>query len=199
MRAIRFAGWLGIVALLVPASAQAQTYSFNVHPKLVNIAFESRMDIEDIFGTSNKIAGWVKKDEKKKFSFKLEVPVDSLKTGIAMRDDHLRSEMWLNSAKHPAIVFEGKSVRKAGKDRYHVKGKLTMRGKSRSLKVTLRAQEIPASVAAKLGLGKADWLRVRGSFKVKLSDHGIQIPKMAAAKVSDTWTVKVSLFAKKDG
>jgi polyisoprenoid-binding protein YceI len=198
MRVIRFESWVGLAALLLaPAAARAQTYSFDVQPKLVNIAFESRMDIEDIFGSSNRIGGWLKIRERNKIHFKLEVPVDSLKTGIAMRDDHLRSETWLNAGKHPAISFEGKSVRKVGKHRYEVKGTFTLRGRKRPLKLTVQAREIPRARATKLGLGDADWLRVRGSFKVKLSDHGIRIPKMAAAKVSDTWTVRVSLFAKR--
>lgn len=200
MRAFRFSVSMGMAALLLtPVMAHAQTYSFDVPPKLVNIAFESRMEIEDIFGTSNRVGGWLKMKGPKKIHFKLEVPVDSLKTGIAMRDDHLKSETWLNAGKHPAIAFEGKSMRKLGKNRYEVKGTFTMRGKKQPLKVVLQAREIPQAKASRLGLGKGgDWLRVRGSFKVKLSDHGIKIPKMAAAKVNDTWTVRVSLFAKKE-
>ena len=46
------------------------------------------------------------------------------------------------------------------------------------------------------GLAEGDWLRVRGQFTVKLSDFGIKVPAMAATKVNDAWTVKVSVFGK---
>ena len=39
-------GLMALTALmLAPSVARAQTYSFEVQPKLVNIAFESRMDV----------------------------------------------------------------------------------------------------------------------------------------------------------
>lgn len=185
---------IGAVAL--PATARAQTYSFNVHAKLVNIAFESRMDVEDILGTSNQVKGHVKRGSDGKVTFSLQVPVTSLRTGIAMRDKHLRSKMWLDAARHPNIQFKGTRAKHLGKGRYRVSGMFTLRGVSRPLTVDLRVRRIPASVASRAGLGKGNWLRVRGRFTVKLSAHGIRIPGMVAAKVSDRWTVKVSLFAR---
>lgn len=185
--------------LLIPVTARAEKYSFDVPEKLVNITFESKMEIEDIVGTTHKISGWLKRDGKDKMSFRLDVPVGSLRTGIDVRDEHLRSDTWLDAKKHPAVTFEGSSVRKLGKDRYEVKGTFTLRGKGKPLKAVVQAKPIPRATAARLGLGKEDWLRVRGSFTVRLSDHGVKIPKMTAAKVNDVWTVRVSLFAKQEG
>jgi polyisoprenoid-binding protein YceI len=185
-----------MAALLAPAAANAQSYSFDVHPKFVNISFESKMEIEDIFGTTHTVKGWLKLDKKGGGKFHLEVPVASLKTGLAMRDDHMRSKMWLNAAKHPNLVFEGSSLKKLGRDRYQVSGTFSMNGKERPLRVTVRTRPIVKAMAMKLGLGQEDWVRVRGAFAVKLSDYGIKIPKMAAAKVADSWAIKISLFAK---
>jgi len=185
-----------MAALLAPAAAGAQSYSFDVHPKFVNISFESKMEIEDIFGTTHAVKGWLKLNRKGGGKFRLEVPVASLKTGIAMRDDHLRSKMWLNAGKHPSLVFQGSSLKKLGRDRYLVSGTFSMNGKERPLRVTVHTRPIRKAMAMKLGLGKQDWVRVRGAFSVKLSDYGIKIPKMAAAKVADSWAVKISLFAK---
>lgn len=182
--------------LLVPAATRAQTYSFNVHSKLVNIAFESRMDIEDIMGTTHSVQGYVKRSPSGAISFDLKVPVASLRTGIALRDTHLRSAMWLNAAAYPYIRFRGKRAKAISRGRYKVSGTFSMRGVSRPLTVTLRVKPIPASVATRAGLGKGNWLRVRGRFQVRLSHFGIRIPGMAAAKVNDLWTVKVSLFAR---
>lgn len=189
---------LGLAVMALPAPAGATRYSFGVHPKFVNISFESRMDIEDIFGSTHSISGWLQLTSKNNGSFRLEVPVESLKTGIDLRDEHLRSETWLNAAKYPNLLFEGNSLRALGNNRYKVTGTFSAHGKKKKLAVVVLATPIPKAKAAKLGLGDANWVRIRGSFTINLKDYGIKIPKMAAAKVNDQWTVKVSLFAKED-
>ena len=83
------------------------------------------------------------------------------------------------------------------KDRYALAGSFRMRGQSKRLRVVVNARRIPRAAAAPLGLANTDWIRVRGSFEVKLSDFGVRVPKMAAAKVDDKWEVKLSLFAKR--
>jgi hypothetical protein len=60
-------------------------------------------------------------------------------------------------------------------------------------------RKIPSAQGTKLGLAEGDWLRVRSQFTLRLSDFGIQVPAMAAAKVNDQWTVKVSVFGKATG
>jgi polyisoprenoid-binding protein YceI len=188
---------IAFLSAMVPAAADAQTFSFGVHPKFVNITFESRMEIEDIFGSTHAISGWVKLD-RRGATFRLEVPVASLRTGIDTRDEHLRSETWLDAARYPKIVFEGRSIRDLGKGRYQVSGLLDLHGQKRAQTVVVSARRIPRKLAERLGLGDAEWVRVRGTFQVKLSDHGVRIPEMTAAKVNDLWTVKVSLFAKQE-
>jgi polyisoprenoid-binding protein YceI len=179
------------LALAVPAAAQADEYSFDVNAKFVNISFISEMDVEDILGTSNAIKGSV---DLSKGNFKLEVPVASLKTGIDMRDEHLRSEMWLDAANNPNLVFEGSKIDDLGGGKYKFTGKFTARGKAKDLSVVVNLKKIPAAKATKVGLGEGGAIRVRGEFALKLSDFGIQIPGMAAAKVNDEWLVKISLF-----
>lgn len=181
------------LALAVPAAAQADEYSFDVDAKFVNISFISEMEIEDILGTSNAITGAV---DFARGSFKLEVPVTSLKTGISMRDEHLQSEMWLDAKNNPNLVFEGSKIEDLGGGKLKLSGTFWARGKAKDIAVVVNLKKIPAAKASKVGLGDGDAIRVRGEFNLKLSDFGIQIPGMAAAKVNDEWTVKISLFGK---
>lgn len=187
-----------ILLTLLPALATAQEYSFHVDPKLVVITFESRMEIEDILGTTHTVSGTVTLDSKGG-SFRIEVPVDSLRTGIDLRDTHLRSEHWLDAAKFPTIRFEGKEIHWEGDAKARVSGIFTLHGVSKPLSVTVDVRRIPSTQGTKLGLAEGDWIRVRGEFPVRLSDFGITIPAMAAAKVSEVWTVKVSLFGRSTG
>ena len=154
------------------------------------------MDVEDIVGSSNQVKGWVKRGSAGRITFALQVPVSSLKTGIAMRDEHLRSKMWLDAAGHPNLRFKGTKARKLSRGKWRVSGHFTMRGVTKAQTVDVSVRQIPSSIASRAGLGQANWLRVRAAFSVRLSDFGIKIPGMAAAKVNDRWTVKISLFAK---
>jgi polyisoprenoid-binding protein YceI len=184
----------GLIAY--PSVGQAETYKFNVHAKLTNISFESKMDVEDIVGSSNQVKGWVKRNSAGRVTFALKVPVKSLKTGIAMRDMHLRSPMWLNAKKFPHIQFKGTKATKLRNGKWRVSGVFTMHGVSRRMSVVVRVRKISAAIAARAGLGRANWLRLRTKFNLRLSHFGVKIPGMAAAKVNDKWTVKISLFAK---
>src|SRR5262245_45664247 len=112
------------LAALAPAPDET-TFYVGHHPKFVNITFESQADIETIVGTTNAAKGTVKADlEKGTGSVTLSVPVASMKTGIDMRDEHLRSKDWLEAAKFPDITFVSKKVEpvKDAKNRVTVTG-----------------------------------------------------------------------------
>ena len=105
------------------------TFHVGHHEKFVNITFESQADIETIVGTTNKAKGTVKADLDKGIgSVSITVPVASMKTGIDLRDEHLRSEHWLNAQKFPEITFTSKKVEpvKNSKSRVKVTGDFTM-------------------------------------------------------------------------
>lgn len=191
---------LAVLVLLgipsAPRPASAQTYRFDVPDKLVNVTFESRMEVEDILGSSNRMSGEVTRRADGSVSFRVKVPVTSLRTGIAARDQHLQSSTWLDAKQFPLIELAGTKARQIGKDRWRIHGTFTLRGVSRPLQVDLTVKAIPAAVAAGAGLERVNWIRVRGEFQVKLSDHGVRIPSVLTAKVSDRWVVRVSAFAR---
>jgi polyisoprenoid-binding protein YceI len=180
---------------LVPLGAHAEDYSFDVETKFVNISFESKMDVEDILGTTHSVEGHARFDGGSG-AFEVKVPVATLRTGIDVRDEHLRSAHWLDAEKHPHIIFKGDSIVDKGKGEYDLTGKLVVHGVEKALTIPVSVKKIDAAKSGKFGLGDKGAARVRAEFKIKLSDHGVVIPEMAAAKVSDVWTVKISVFAK---
>jgi polyisoprenoid-binding protein YceI len=186
------AAFLGLACL---ALAQDETTTFNVGhmPKYVNITFTSEMDLEVIVGSTNKATGEIKMG-KGAGSVELAVPVDSMKTGIDMRDEHLRSEMWLDAKKCPTITFKSKKVEAAEDGKYKVTGDFTMHGVTKEITVVVAAKELSAEAtkAAKFPEGK--WAKFSTEFQVKLSDYGVKVPDMAATEVSDIWTVKISVY-----
>jgi polyisoprenoid-binding protein YceI len=62
----------------------------------------------------------------------------TINTGVAIRDDHLRSADFFDTKRHPEIVFQSTAIARNGQDQFAVMGTLTMHGVSRP--VTLDAR-----------------------------------------------------------
>jgi len=184
------------LASLAPVAAEETTYHFGTSPKNTNVTFESETDFETILGSTRDIRGTAVVDfDGGTAQTTIEIPVESLRTGIDMRDEHLRSGMWLDAKKHPTISFASTRARKIDDTHWEITGNFSMHGESREISTTVEVRPIPGSVAKQAGLGKGDWIRITAPFEVKLSDFGVVIPKKPAQRVNDTWKVKVQAFA----
>lgn len=179
-----------IFSLSLNSFAQ-KTYYFGTNPKHTNITFTSETILENILGSVNVIEGSVVENGEKS-TVSLRVPVSKMKTGIDLRDEHLRSAQWLNAEKNPYIQFESTNVQSLGGDHWEVQGKFTMNGVTNP--ITLTAQVTPLTSDKTSALGPGEWIRVKTEFKVKLSDHNVKIAKSAEGKVNDEWQVKVTLY-----
>lgn len=179
-----------------PAQAEETIYKFGISYQRTNISFESVTEFETVLGSSNQVSGQVKMDVNQGTAqIELEVPVTSLNTGIAMRDEHLRSEGWLDAEKHPVVSFVSKRARMTGQEKWTVNGDLTIHGVTKNIGAEVNVRLIPLEVAQLAGLEHGDWMKVSTTFDIKLSDFGVQIPKMAAAKINEVWKVKFQAFA----
>ena len=113
-------------------------------------------------GRFTKFSGTVRVDERTPDLSGVDVDIEaaSIDTGVADRDNHLRSADFLDVEHHPRITFRSTSVEgayaKTG-DRFRVVGDLAIRGQS--LPVTLEATFE--------GLGKDPWGKQRSGFAAK--------------------------------
>lgn len=182
------------------AEAVGTVYHFGVTEQRTNVLFESETTVETIHGITHSISGTATFDfEGGKGATELTVPVKSLSTGLDARDGHMMGEDWLDAEKHPDIVFKATSLKrvkvldeKAMKETWAYEGTLTIKGKSNALKGEATVQRIPDELGKKLG--KGSWVKVKTEFQVTLADFGIEVPDVAAAKVSPTWDVKLDLL-----
>ncbi|MHC4608129.1 MAG: YceI family protein [Planctomycetota bacterium] len=189
--------FLGAALLAGLSGDDVTVYHVGHNPKYVNITFESEADLETIVGTSNEARGEIRADlVNHKGSVRIVVPVASLKTGIDLRDEHLRGPYWLDAAKYPEIVFASTKVVpvKDSKNLVEVAGDFTLHGVTKRKKVVVDWRHLPEELTEKKGFPAGKWIRFRASFDVKLSEHGVEIPDMAIGKVSDVWKVKFVLF-----
>lgn len=191
---------VAIALALLPPLALAEEFHVGHDPKFVNITFESQADVETIVGKTSQATGAVQVQfdgaSVTSASVSISVPVESLRTGIELRDEHLRQKEWLDAARFKEISFVSRSVKPLeGGKKFEVVGDFSLHGVTKELKVVVEMKVIPEASSKKAGFPAGKWLKFATDFPVKLSDYGVAIPNGVVAKVSDTWTVKMVLIA----
>lgn len=169
-------------------------YRIGERPQLTNITAETKTDLETVLARTGTAAGVVAIDGGSG-RVKLHVPVASLRTGIELRDEHLRSAAWLDAEKYPNIEFWSEKAVRKDASTWTVQGRFWMHGVARNVETEVSVKEIPAAVTQKAGWSKNPAIQLRTSFKVRLSDHGVKIPEQAALKVSDEILITVDVIA----
>lgn len=191
------AACLGL-AFSLPVTAEEalkeRTYTFGTHPARTNITFVSEADLETIHGVTHQVVGQVTVNKDGTGATgRLSIGVEHMRTGIDLRDEHLRSDQWLDAARYPEITLELISATEdKDKRTWNWRGNLTIKSQTREVSGSARIRAIPTDVGAALGAG--EWVRVRTELSVRLSDYGIKIPEQIGPKVSEVWSIGVDLY-----
>ncbi|HTW24929.1 MAG TPA: YceI family protein [Candidatus Baltobacteraceae bacterium] len=134
----------GLAAFLaVPALAATTTWTLD--PNHTNAQFTVRhLGISNVQGEFTKIAGTVVLDDANPSNSSVDVTIDanSIDTRVAMRDNDLKSEHFLDVAMYPTITFKSTKVAKTA-DGYTVTGNLTIRGVTKEVTLTVGALSDP--------------------------------------------------------
>jgi polyisoprenoid-binding protein YceI len=194
------------LGLAGPATAEVFTVA---NTGLNRVSFESEAPFETITGVSTATEGRFELALAAPGSVKgkVKVPVRSLGTGNATRDEHLAQPQWLDASAHPDITLELEGAEFSGdaklapgaKLQGTVKGKLSIRGKTKSISApVIVSYHAGSDKLAALGIA-GDVLRVKARFDVALADFGVVPPgHLAGVKVADTVQIEVNLTATKE-
>lgn len=136
-----------------------------------------------LVGTTQKLA---LEDDGKALTFK--VPLDTLDTGIALRDRHMK-EKYLDTAKFPNVVLvvpRGTlKLPQAGQaSEGQANGKLTLHGVTKEVPFTYKVQRT------------GDAHAVTGVLKFNFRDFGVEVPSYAGITVKPDIVVDVAFEAK---
>jgi polyisoprenoid-binding protein YceI len=95
------------------------------------------MVVTKVRGRFTRWAGAIElnEDDLGRSSVTVSIEADSIDTGHADRDAHLRSADFLDVASHPRLEFRSTAIERVDEERYRIHGDLTIRGVTR--KVTL--------------------------------------------------------------
>jgi polyisoprenoid-binding protein YceI len=144
--------------------------SYKIDPAHSTAQFVVRhMMITNVRGGFSGVQGTVVYDPENLGASSADVTIDvnTLNTGDANRDAHVKSAEFLDAEKYPTITFKSKSIAKDG-DGLRVKGDLTVRGVTK---------EVVLDVDGPSGEQKDPWGNIRvgasAGAKIKRSDHGL--------------------------
>lgn len=188
---------LTLLGMLSLAAAAPQTFKILSENEAQNVLIvENETAVENFTGRTNKLSGSVTFDPQAKTG-KGTVVIDgsTIDTGLAVRNEHMRSKDWFNFDGRPEIKFTSTSVRHVQGDRYRVQGSVTMNGITRPVTADATVRYTAANEATKAVGAKGDVLAVVAKFNVKLSDYGVKHMAVSAGRVSDVVPLTVKFIA----
>lgn len=151
--------------------------------------FRSEAPLETINGVSNGVTGTLRFDPSNLAATRgrIVMRVDTLRTGIELRDEHLHGSEWLDARRHPEAVFEitgvsGATTLASGREvTMQVRGRFTLKGQTKDVTAEARVRWDGSN------------LRGRARFSIRLSDYNITINEAVRLKVSNEVQVTVDL------
>lgn len=110
------------------------TSSWVIDPAHTDVLFTAtHMMVTRVRGKFTEVAGRLALDEEDPTRSTAEVSIKaaSVDTGVAPRDEHLRSADFFDVANHPEITFRSRAIERRGDSAYRVVGDLTIKGVTR--------------------------------------------------------------------
>ncbi len=167
---------------LVGGQAFAADYAIDKQGQHAFVNFKiSHLGYSWLWGTFKDFDGSFSFDAAKPEQSKVNVTLKtaSVDTNHAERDKHLRSDDFLNVAKHPTATFESTSVKSTGDGTADITGNLTLNGVTK-----------PVVIAAKfIGEGDDPWGGYRAGFEgsttLTLKDFDIKMDLGPASQTVD--------------
>ncbi len=197
-RSFQFA--VALVASALVAQAAPRSFDFKDPKGVNNVQFKLDAPLESITGTASGIAGQVAFDPADPSATKGRITLDaaSLTVGNPLMGEHLRSDQWLDVAKHPTITFDAREVRnvrpQGGQLLAEIIGTLTVKGVTKDVTVPVSFTYLADKLGARVGdpKVKGDLLVLRANFTINRGDYGIQSGQMTD-KVAETIHLSLSI------
>lgn len=168
MRKTVFAALAISIALPISALA-ADSYTIDPTHTYPNFTI-SHLGFSTMHGRFDKTSGKVTLDRAAKTgSVEIAVETASISTGLAKRDDHLKSPDFFNAAEFPSITYKSTAINFKGDTPASVDGNLTISGVTKPVTLTISAFKCGAHPMNKKEMCGAD-----ASAQIKRSDFGIK-------------------------
>jgi polyisoprenoid-binding protein YceI len=172
---------------------------YKIDPMHSIIGFAIRhLEINWVEGRFKDFNGVIRYDDADitKSSVEFTAKIESIDTGVAPRDKHLRTADFFDAEKYPEMTFKSTSVERKGKDHYVLQGDLTLKGVTKQV-------ALPFTLT---GAIKDPWGNTRfginAQAKINRRDYGITWGKpmeSGGLDVGNEVTINLQLEAVKPG
>lgn len=184
-----------VLMFLISISLSAQTFNTESKDARNQASFISDAPFEKIVGLSSGLDATVMiniDDIINSPKGMVKVPISNIKTGIDLRDEHLRSKDWLNAEKYPFAEFHLNGIKNPSSnkliDGQKVKvtliGTFSVHGISKNIEVPAELRFFKETEKTKVRTA-GNLLVANTEFNINLSDYGVQIPTMVVGKVNE--------------
>jgi polyisoprenoid-binding protein YceI len=179
-------------------AAGEKTFNFEDKKGRNQASFFSTTPLEDITGISNAVKGNVTFNvaDIKTLNGSISIPVASINTGIDLRNDHLKSDNWLDAESYPDITFIIKKVSDVkvesdSKLEAKVTGDFTVHGVTKEVVTIVTMTYLDESDQTKQR-APGDLLGVQAKFNIVLSDYDVE-NMIVGQKVSENIEISVNI------
>ena len=168
------------------------------------VTFTSNAPLETIIGRTSALYGYVDlnldslSDSPEAY---FECDLKTLKTGIDLRDEHMRSDEYLATDSFLTATFRLLSIRKINNEvlnnetvaNISGRGEFTLHGIMDSVNVTIEATYFEANEITEKRL-PGDILKFKADFDIRMSHYGIAIPEEVILKLDDRIHISIDAF-----
>jgi polyisoprenoid-binding protein YceI len=184
---------LVLAALFVVSTLARAADEFKIDKVHSNVGFSVKhMVISTVPGRFTDFDGVISYDDKDvtKSSVKVTIQAASINTDNANRDNDLRGESFLDTAKYPTIIFESKQVKKAADGSLVAVGTLTIKDVSREI-------ELPFTINGKIKAFGGERMAAEAHTKINRQEYHLTFNKMieAGPMVGDDVNITLSVEA----
>lgn len=176
------------------ATTQVISGTWAIDPVHSSINFSVRhLMVSKVRGAFDNISGAIVVADDGTPSVRAEVAVDSVNTGNAQRDAHLKSPDFFDADKYPVATFTSSSLESNG-DSYVLRGDLTLKGVTKPVALDLEFNGVNP------GMGQGEVAGFEASVVLNRKDFGIDIDlplETGGAVVGDKVTVTLEIEAVK--
>lgn len=200
----RIAILLFSLLLLSTAFGEIERFHVNDSQKRDVVTFTSKAPLETIVGKTADIQGYVALDPadiKTSAEAVFKVDLVSLKTGIGLRDEHMRDQ-YLHTDKFPHAVFELTEVVDINENslldgqecKLKAKGNFSVHGVTHEVVIPISFTYMAETESTRERL-PGNLLHIIAEFEVLLTDYDIEIPKFVILKLDNSQKIYIDIFA----
>ena len=123
-----------LILFWVSISGQAIAETYRISKSNTRVSFSVKhFRVFQVDGCFSDVSGSVDIAQFQLLSLKGGISTDSVETGLWIRDNNLKSELYFNSKQFPLIAFSSEVVKYRENNQFEIQGTMTIKGKRRPI------------------------------------------------------------------